>query len=83
MAIVIWFPSAAMFYTSAAVYMLGPHYAHLSEDRVYLMFASLIVIWAGLGTNIVGLKIGKWTENAGAIAAWMLGAVLVVVAVLM
>jgi len=83
MAIVIWFPSAAMFYTSAAVYMLGPHYAHLAEDRIYLVVASLIVIWVGLGTNIVGLKIGKWTENLGAVAAWVLGAMLVVVAALM
>jgi len=83
MAIVIWFPSAAMFYTSAAVYMLGPHYAHLADNRVYLVTASLIAIWAGLGTNVVGLKIGKWTENVGALAAWVLGAVLVVVAALM
>jgi amino acid transporter len=83
MSTVIWFPSAAVFYTSAAVYMLGPHYAHLSGDRVYLTTASLIVIWLGLGTNIVGVKIGKWTENAGAIAAWVLGTVLVVVAALM
>jgi len=50
---------------------------------MYLVIASLIVIWVGLGTNIVGLKIGKWTENLGAISAWMLGALLVVVAALM
>ena len=83
MSTVIWFPSAAVFYTSAAVYMLGPRYAHLSGDRAYLLVASLIVIWVGLGTNVVGLKVGKWTENTGAIAAWILGAVLVVMAALM
>jgi amino acid transporter len=83
MAIAIWFPSAAMFYASAAVYMLGPHYAHLADNRLYLVTASLVTIWAGLGTNVVGLRVGKWTENLGAAAAWVLAAVLVVAAALM
>jgi amino acid transporter len=83
MAIAIWFPSAAMFYSGAAVYMLGPNYAYLAENRAYLLTASLIVIWAGLGTNLIGLKIGKWTENLGALAAWILAALLVVAAALL
>ncbi len=83
MATMIWFPSAAMFYTSAAIYMLGPGYAHLADNRMVLVSASLVAIWLALGTNIVGMKIGKWTENAGAIAAWTLAVTLAVLAVLM
>ena len=79
-AIAIWFPSAAMFYMSAGAYALGPGYAHLADNRLYLMAASLGAIWIALGTNIVGLKIGKWTENLGAAATWVLGALLVAVA---
>jgi glutamate:GABA antiporter len=80
MATMIWFPSAAMFYMSAAVYTLGPRYAGLAGNRVYLVTASLLAIWIALGTNIVGLKIGKWTENIGAIAAWTLGVMLAITA---
>ncbi len=79
-AIAIWFPPAAMFYSSAAAWMLGPEFAHLASDRGYLITASLVAIWIALGTNIIGVRIGKWTENIGAIASWILGILLAVTA---
>jgi glutamate:GABA antiporter len=80
--IAVWFPSAAMFYVGAAAYALGPRFAHLAANRVYVVVASLAVIWIALGSNIVGVKVGKWTENAGGAAAWALVAVLVTVSAL-
>ena len=80
MGIVIWFPSAAMFYMSIAASALGSSYAHLAGDRTYLLVSSLAVIWIALGTNLIGVKIGKWTENLGAAAAWILSLLLVIVA---
>jgi len=80
MAIVIWFPSAAMFYMSIAASALGPAYAHLAASRTYLLLSSLAVIWIALFTNLVGVKIGKWTENLGAAASWLLGLLLVIIA---
>ena len=80
--IAFWFPSAAMFYMSAAVYALGPSYAHLADNRIYLVAASLVAIWIALGTNIIGLRIGKWTENLGGAATWGLGALFVALAAL-
>lgn len=68
--IAFWFPTAAMFYMSLAAYGLGPSYAHLADNRVFLVVASLAAIWIALVTNIVGMKIGKWTENVGAAATW-------------
>jgi len=82
MRIVFWFPSTAMFYMSATVYALGPGYAHLADHRLYLVVSSLVTIWLALGTNLVGLRIGKWTENLGGASSWILGSVLIVVAVL-
>jgi glutamate:GABA antiporter len=75
--IAIWFPSAAMFYMSVA--LSG---SSLAGDRVALVLASLASIWIALGTNLVGVNIGKWTENLGALASWILGALLVVFAAL-
>jgi len=80
-AIAFWFPSAAMFYMSAGLYALGPQYQYLAESRVVLLAVSLAAIWIALGTNLVGMKVGKWTENVGAIATWGVGALLVAVAV--
>jgi glutamate:GABA antiporter len=80
--IVVWFPSAAMFYMSAAFYAMGQSSAHLADNRLFVLAASVIAIWIALGTNIAGVNIGKWTENAGAVATWILGLLLVLVAIL-
>jgi amino acid transporter len=69
-----------MFYMSAGVYALGPRYAHLATNRPFLLTVSLVAIWIALGTNLVGMRVGKWTENAGAASSWVLGALLVVIA---
>ena len=71
-----WFPGAAMFYMSAAAFAFGPKYLGLADNRIYLVVASLVAIWIALGTNIVGVRIGKWTENLGAIASWILALLL-------
>jgi amino acid transporter len=78
--IAFWFPSAAMFYMSAGIYALGPSYNYLAASRPFLLAISLVAIWVALGTNLIGMKIGKWTENAGAAATWVLGVLLVSVA---
>jgi len=82
MGIAFWFPSAAMFYMSVALKTLGPSFAHLADNRVWLLAISLLAIWIALGTNLVGMKIGKWTENMGGAATWVLGALLVTIAVM-
>lgn len=82
MGIAFWFPSAAMFYMSVGAYTLGPAYAHLADSRTYLIGASLAAIWIALGTNMIGMRIGKWTENLGGAATWILGLLFVSVALL-
>jgi hypothetical protein len=62
-----------VFYTSVAVYMLGPEFRHLADNRIHLVIASLAAIWIALGTDLVGLRIGKWTQNLGGAVVWLLG----------
>ncbi len=81
--IAFWFPSAAMFYMSAGASALGPSYSHLANSRPFLLTVSLVAIWIALGTNIVGMKIGKWTQNVGALCTWVLGGLLVTVAAIL
>jgi amino acid transporter len=77
----MWFPSAALFYMSAGADALGPFYADLAGGRPFILTISLAAIWIALGTNLVGLHIGKWTQNTGAAATWALGTLLVILAV--
>lgn len=81
MGIAFWFPSAALFYMSAGFYTLGPRYEWLASNRIYVLAAALVAIWIALGTNMVGVHIGKWTENVGAAATWLLCGAFVALAV--
>jgi amino acid transporter len=77
-----WYPSAAVFYLSSSAYAFGPSFTGLADSRVFLICASLAAIWIALGTNLVGLKTGKWTENSGAIAVAAIGFILIAAAAL-
>src|SRR3954451_25263657 len=57
--IACWFPAAAMMYSSVAIYGLGPSYAHFADNRICVVAVSLVAIWLALGTNLIGLGIGK------------------------
>jgi len=61
-----------------AVYAFGREYAGLAENGLFVVSASLVVLWVALLTNLIGLKIGKWTENVGGLATYVAGALLVV-----
>jgi amino acid transporter len=62
--------------------MLGPTAARLSDNRLYLLAVALAAIWIALASNLVGLNVGKWTQNIGGACTWLLGALLVVIGAL-
>ncbi len=76
MSLAVWFPSAALFYMSAALHAVG-----LPVTRPYVLPAALAAILVALGTNLVGMKIGKWTENIGGASSWGVTLLFVVLAV--
>jgi amino acid transporter len=77
MSLAVWFPSAAMFYMTAALHAFG-----LPPTRTLVLAASLVAIAVALGTNMVGMKIGKWTENIGGISSWLVTLLFVALAAL-
>ena len=80
MGIASLFPTAALLYIKVGFSMFGPSLARLGDNRFYLLAATVALIWIALGSNLIGLKVGKWTENIGALATWALGVLLVAVA---
>jgi amino acid transporter len=75
-------PGASLFALGIFVYALGPSYAHLADNPVYMIGGSLLLLWTALITNLIGLNIGKWTENLGGLMPWTLGALLIASAAL-
>jgi len=80
MGIAFLLPTAALLYVKVGFSMFGPVFARFGDNRFYLLATTVALIWIALGSNLIGLKIGKWTENIGALATWAVGLLLVVVA---
>lgn len=80
MGIAFLFPSAALLYVRVGFSMFGSSFARLGDNRFCLLAATLAMIWIALGSNLIGLKVGKWTENIGALATWAVGLLLAAVA---
>jgi len=74
------FPTAALLYARVAFSIFGSRFARLGDNRFFLLAATLALIWLALGSNLIGLKIGKWTENIGALATWAVGLFVVAIA---
>ena len=75
-------PPVVLFYVPVGFRALGAASGRLVESQFWLVAAALLAIWIALGTNMIGVNIGKWTENAGATATWILVVLLAAVAAL-
>lgn len=73
-------PTTAILHVKVPFSLLGPVYARLGNNRLCLLILSLALVWIAIGTNTIGMNIGKWTEDLGCAANWGLAAVLVCVA---
>ena len=72
-----YFPNLLLAGIGMAFYTFGSQYAGLAENRVIMTTACLAVLWIALGTNLVGLQTGKWTQNFGAAATCLAGAAVI------
>jgi APA family basic amino acid/polyamine antiporter len=54
-----------------SVYIGGPKYAALADNKHYLIPASLALLLIAAGLNLVGLNIGKWLQNAGGVSTYV------------
>jgi len=72
-----YFPNLLVAGVGTALYAGGREYAALAENRFVVVTASLMVLWLVLATNLVGLRVGKWTQNLGALATCAAGAGLI------
>jgi amino acid transporter len=78
--IAFFFPSALMASCSMAVYALGPGHVHLANNQSYVFGASVAALAIITAVNLIGLKFGKWLDNAAAIATYAVCAAMAVTA---
>jgi amino acid transporter len=72
-----YFPGLLYFTAASALFMFGPAAHGLAASVPYFIIASLVGLAIALVLNIVGLDIGKWLHNAGAVGTWIPAALLI------
>lgn len=66
-----YFPAVLYFAGSNLLYMRGDRWNYLANDaRFYIVF-SIVVLAIITLMNVVGLDVGKWLHNVGAVAMWL------------
>lgn len=68
--------------STGAVYALGEDYAYLAENKLFIATVSAVVSLLLTGLAFLGLEIGKWFHNLGAIILFMIFGVLIFLPVL-
>ena len=66
-----YFPAVLYFAASNALYMGGTRSSHLASDPHLFIVFSIVTLAIITFINIVGLNVGKWLHNVGAVAMWL------------
>jgi len=66
-----YFPAVLYFAASNALYMSGNRWNFLATDARFYIIFSIVVLAVITVMNVVGLDVGKWLHNAGALAMWL------------
>ena len=77
-----YFPAVLYFAASNALYIGGSKWKGLQGSAAFFVTFSLLGLGLALALNLVGLDIGKWLSNLGAIGTWLPVALLAIVGVI-
>jgi amino acid transporter len=72
-----YFPAVLYFAASNALYIRQSAWSSLSNNVTFYIAFSLITLTVATALNIVGLDVGKWLHNLGALAMWLPVAILI------
>ena len=66
-----YFPAILYFAASNALFIGGPRWQSLASNRLYFLGFSLLGLMLPTVLNVLGLNLGKWLNNLGAIGMWL------------
>src|SRR4051812_512889 len=73
-----YFPTLLLFAGANALFVGGPSWQALATSPTYMTIFAVIGLTIAVTLNVVGLNVGKWLSNAGAISGWIPFALLAV-----
>jgi glutamate:GABA antiporter len=66
-----YFPAVLYFAASNALFIRQTQWSYLSANPTFYILFALIALTAATFLNVIGLNIGKWLHNIGALAMWI------------
>jgi amino acid transporter len=73
-----YFPSLLYYAAGNALFIGGPSWQVWSTSSAYFITVSMAGLALAVTLNVLGLNVGKWLNNAGAIAAWIPAGLLII-----
>jgi amino acid transporter len=73
----LYVPTVMLYFVGVTVFAMGPGHATLADNKNFAMAASLALLALLTIVNIVGLGVGKWLNNLGALGTFIAAAVLI------
>src|SRR5712664_3729239 len=66
-----YLPGLLYFAAANALFIGGPAWQSLSSNSAYFIGVSTVGLTIAVAMNVVGLNVGKWLNNIGAVASWV------------
>jgi glutamate:GABA antiporter len=73
-----YFPSVLYFAASNVLYVRQGAWVSLSQNRTFYVIFALLALTLATLLNVIGLEIGKWLHNIGALAMWVPALIVIV-----
>src|ERR1700739_4191616 len=73
----LYVPTVMLYFVGVSVFAMGPGHAALADNKNFAMVTSLALLAFLTVLNVLGLGVGKWLNNIGAIGTFVAAAVLI------
>jgi amino acid transporter len=73
----MYVPTVMLYFVGVSVFALGSGHEALGDNKEFALTASLLLLIVLVVLNVVGLGVGKWVNNLGAIGTGIAAAVLI------
>ncbi len=73
----MYVPTVMLYFVGVSVFVLGAGHESLADSKSFALTASLVLLFLLVVLNILGLGVGKWLNNFGAIGTGVAAAVLI------
>jgi glutamate:GABA antiporter len=73
----MYVPTIMLYFVGVFVFVLGAGHESLADNKSFALTASLVLLFLLVILNILGLGVGKWLNNLGAIGTFVAAAVLI------